>query len=347
MPALPAQARSRTRAGLAALRAEVARARGRATGAIVDLAPRPAAVPAVVGIPGFAAAPDGRAASARIRNRPPGCAAVRDGKPETWNPDGTWNADGGRNAAGGRSAADGGRPDPDAAPAAAKGGSKSSVKGGAKGGSKTGEATGDVATLELAIGTRHRRVRSGIDVVELVDRIKNGEADAFGVLYDRYIDLVFRYVFYRVGNRSLAEDIVSDTFLKAMRRIGTFTWQGTDIGAWFITIARNLVVDHGRASRTRLEFPSDDVLTEIDAHSATLVRGPEESVLTLLRDRTLLDAVRTLTPDQQECVVLRFLEGLSLRETALAMGRKENAVKALQLRAVRALARHLPPAHDF
>jgi RNA polymerase sigma factor (sigma-70 family) len=210
-----------------------------------------------------------------------------------------------------------------------------------------GHGGGDT-TVELAIGTRRPRVGSGIDVVELVHRVKNGEVDAFGVLYDRYADLVFRYVLYRVGNRSLAEDIVSDTFLKALRRIGTFAWQGTDIGAWFITIARNLVIDHSRASRARLEFPSDDVLSEIGAgaHAAASVSGPDESVLTPLRDRTLLDAVRALTPDQRECVVLRFLEGLTLRETALAMGRKENAVKALQLRAVRALARHLPPTSD-
>lgn len=70
--------------------------------------------------------------------------------------------------------------------------------------------------------------------------------------------------------------------------------------------------------------------------------SPEESVLTGITNAALADTVRTLRPDQQECLVLRFLQGLSVRETALTMGRNEGAVKALQHRAVRALARHLP-----
>jgi RNA polymerase sigma-70 factor (ECF subfamily) len=159
------------------------------------------------------------------------------------------------------------------------------------------------------------------------------------MLYDRYADLVFRYVLYRVGNTSLAEDIVSETFLRALRRIGSFTWQGTDIGAWFVTIARNLIVDHSRSSRVRLEFPTDDILAAADEPADA---SPEETVLATLRDRLLLDAVRALSPDQRECVVLRFLEGLSVQETATVMGRAEGAVKQLQLRATRALARRLP-----
>jgi RNA polymerase sigma-70 factor (ECF subfamily) len=158
------------------------------------------------------------------------------------------------------------------------------------------------------------------------------------VLYDHYVDFVYRYVLYRVGDQTLAEDLVSETFLRALRRIGSFTWQGRDIGAWFVTIARNLILDHAKSSRTRLEFPTADILAAADTPGAT---GPEESVLAGLGRRALLDAVRALAPDQQECVVLRFLEGLSVRETALAMGKKEGAVRALQLRAVRTLARRL------
>src|SRR6185312_1266836 len=60
-----------------------------------------------------------------------------------------------------------------------------------------------------------------------------GDPEAFGALYDRYVDLVYRYVYYRVGTRALAEDLTSETFLRALRRITSFTWQGRDIGAWF------------------------------------------------------------------------------------------------------------------
>src|SRR5215212_11691830 len=73
------------------------------------------------------------------------------------------------------------------------------------------------------------------DVVDLVARAQAGDSDAFGMLYDRYVDVVYRYVYYRVNNQSLCEDVVSDTFLRALRRITSFTWQGRDFGAWLVT----------------------------------------------------------------------------------------------------------------
>ncbi len=178
-----------------------------------------------------------------------------------------------------------------------------------------------------------------VDVTDLVRRAQDGDSEAFGRLYDSYLEMVFRYVLYRVGSQAMAEDIVSETFLRALRGISTFTWQGRDIGAWFITIARNLIIDHKKSGHARMEFPTDDILS---AAQAQVVSGPEESVLAVFTSRALLDAVRALSPDQQECVVLRFMEGLTVRETALAMGRNEGAIKALQFRATRSLARHIP-----
>ncbi len=180
----------------------------------------------------------------------------------------------------------------------------------------------------------------------LVARARHGDSEAFGLLYDHYAELVFRYALYRLGGDPVAaEDIVSETFLRALRTIGAFRWQGRDIGAWFVTIARNLLIDQARSARRRFEIPTADILTAADERATALVMpGPEESILAVLTRRELLDAVRRLRPDQQECIALRFLEGLSVRETALAMGRNEGAVRALQLRALRALARSLPAA---
>ena len=81
-------------------------------------------------------------------------------------------------------------------------------------------------------------------VADLVARSQAGEPEAFGLLYDRYVDLVYRYIYYRVGSPTLAEDLVSETFLRALRRIDSFTWQGRDFAAWLVTIARNLIADH-------------------------------------------------------------------------------------------------------
>jgi RNA polymerase sigma-70 factor (ECF subfamily) len=176
-------------------------------------------------------------------------------------------------------------------------------------------------------------------VVELVRQAQSGDADAFGSLYDRYVDLVYRYVYYRVGSLALAEDLVSETFLRALRRIDSFTWQGRDFAAWLVTIARNLITDHFKSSRYRLEVTTEDIL---DAAPPQTAASPESQVLDAMTNRTLLEAVRQLNPEQQECIVLRFLQGLSVGETALVMGKNEGAIKALQYRAVRALARLLP-----
>ena len=176
------------------------------------------------------------------------------------------------------------------------------------------------------------------DVVDLVARAQAGEAEAFGSLYDRYVDVVYRYIYYRVGSRALTEDLCSETFLRALRRITSFTWQGRDFGAWLVTIARNLIADHFKSSRYKLEVTTGEIL---DADRVT--DGPENEVLDNITNMTLLEAVRMLGAEQQECVVLRFLQGFSVTETALAMGKTDGAIKALQYRAVQSLKRLLPP----
>ncbi|HWH00573.1 MAG TPA: ECF subfamily RNA polymerase sigma factor, BldN family [Pilimelia sp.] len=179
------------------------------------------------------------------------------------------------------------------------------------------------------------------EVWALVERAQAGEAEAFGLIYDRYVDTVFRFIYFRVGNRQLAEDLTSDTFLRALKRIGSFTWQGRDLGAWLVTIARNLVADHFKSGRYRLEVTSGDVL-DADREDRGPEGSPEAAVVDHITNVALLTAVKQLNPEQQECIVLRFLQGFSVAETAQAMGKNEGAIKALQYRAVRALARLLP-----
>ncbi|MEU7908479.1 sigma-70 family RNA polymerase sigma factor [Actinoplanes sp. NPDC049118] len=179
------------------------------------------------------------------------------------------------------------------------------------------------------------------EVWALVERAQAGESEAFGLIYDRYVDTVFRFVYFRVGNRQLAEDLTSDTFLRALKRIRGFTWQGRDVGAWLVTIARNLVADHFKSGRYRLEVSTGDVL-DGDREDPGPQGSPESAVLDHITNVALLTAVKQLNPEQQECIVLRFLMGFSVAETAQTMGKNEGAIKALQYRAVRALARLLP-----
>jgi RNA polymerase sigma-70 factor, ECF subfamily len=180
-----------------------------------------------------------------------------------------------------------------------------------------------------------------VRTMDLVERAQDGETEAFGHLYNDYSDTVYRYIYYRVGSKATAEDLTSETFLRALRRIGTFTWQGRDFGAWLVTIARNLVADHFKSSRFRLEVTIGEMLD-----AGKVERSPEDSMLESLSNEALLQAVRKLNPQQQECVTLSFLQGLSVAETARIMGRNEDAIKALQQRAVRTLTRLLPKAGE-
>ncbi|MGI8666233.1 MAG: sigma-70 family RNA polymerase sigma factor [Jatrophihabitans sp.] len=167
----------------------------------------------------------------------------------------------------------------------------------------------------------------------LVQAAQAGDGEAFGKLYDRYVTVVFRFIYYRVNDRALAEDFTSETFLRALRRISSIDYQGRDIGAWFMTIARNIVFDHGKSARFRLELTTGET-----PESGEQVAGPESTVLTNLTNLRLLEAVNELGEEQKECIVLRFLNGLSVAETAAVMGKNDGAIKALQHRAVKRLA---------
>ena len=173
------------------------------------------------------------------------------------------------------------------------------------------------------------------EVVGLVERAQTGDGEAFAQLYDRYVDLVYGYIQNRVRNSHLAEDLTSDVFVRALRSLPNFKWQGVDIGAWLLTIARNRITDHFKSARVRLERTSDEMGDEpLGNH----VDGPEAVAMARDLAANLTRALELLKGEHREVVHLRFVQGLSVAETALAMTRSDGAVKALQYRALRALA---------
>jgi RNA polymerase sigma-70 factor (ECF subfamily) len=177
-----------------------------------------------------------------------------------------------------------------------------------------------------------------LDVIALVDRARTGDPEAFASLYDRYVERVYRFVLYRVGgDQALAEDITSEVFLRALRKIKTFTWQGRDIGAWFLTIGRNLVLDHFKSGRFRLEMVGAE--PAVAGGIGDEVVDAEDEALARISHGELYKALQRLGNEQQEVIYWRFLQGYSVAETAAAMAKSEGAIKALQYRAVKALYR--------
>ena len=174
-------------------------------------------------------------------------------------------------------------------------------------------------------------------LIALVELARGGDSEAFGLLYDHYHVSVYRFLFYRTRSAPLAEDLTSETFFRALRNMKNFRWQGKDFGAWLMTIARNLATDHFKAGRTRLELTTDD-MSDHDAST----EGPEAAVLASLTNELLLEALTELPDEQRDCLVMRFLQGMSIAETAAALGRSDGAVKQLQLRGVRNLAKLMP-----
>ncbi|RYC14222.1 sigma-70 family RNA polymerase sigma factor [Nocardioides zhouii] len=202
-------------------------------------------------------------------------------------------------------------------------------RGGASGSSPVGDE--DQATSSELDGAERERL------IALVELARAGDKDAFGLLYDHYQASVYRFLYYRTRSQALAEDLTSETFFRALRSMNNFRWQGKDFGAWLMTIARNLTTDHFKAGRTRLEMTTEDMSPHDDA-----TEGPESAVLAGLTNEALLTALTKLPDEQRECLIMRFLQGMSIAETAKALSRSDGAVKQLQLRGVRNLAKLLP-----
>ncbi len=168
----------------------------------------------------------------------------------------------------------------------------------------------------------------------LLERAKAYDPEALAELYDRYAPRIYAYIYRRLGDAALAEDLTGELFLRVLRAIrNEQTWRGSFV-AWLYRIAHNLVVDHLRRQPALPPLSLSDALVAPEGDPATAV----EAILTQERLRT---ALGLLTPEQQEVLALRFGEGLTARETAQVMQKTTGAVEALQRRALASLRRIL------
>ena len=170
----------------------------------------------------------------------------------------------------------------------------------------------------------------------LLTRALKADPDALGQIYDRFVDKIYRYVYHRVGSAGVAEDITGQVFMRMLEAIKAGRpWQ-TSFSGWLYRIAHNLVVDHYRR-RSRASFVDIDEAAPIHAPGGDPIQAAE---MQLNRAR-LHAALTSLTDEQAQVITLRFLEELSIAETAEVMGKTEGAIKALQYRAILALKKVL------
>jgi RNA polymerase sigma-70 factor (ECF subfamily) len=167
---------------------------------------------------------------------------------------------------------------------------------------------------------------------ELVDLARGGDREAFGELYERYIEKIYNYAYYRTGNHHDAEDLSERVFTRAMHHIENYTERGAPFQAWLYRIAHNLVANWHR-DRARRKIISLDEFIAISLKADSPDAEAEEN-----EEKTrLLAAVRRLPPERQQLLILKFVEHLSNAEIGAIMNRTEGAVKSLYHRTLLAL----------
>jgi RNA polymerase sigma-70 factor (ECF subfamily) len=180
------------------------------------------------------------------------------------------------------------------------------------------------------------------EVEDLVRRAQQGHSEAFAGLYEAFYDKIYRYVMFKTGDTLEAEDLTEEVFLRMLESIGSFKWQGYPFTSWLFRIAHNLVIDYYRKSGRQKKTSLDDAMRVVGSDGVDVDRKLDIE----LSIKEVKDAMGGLTQLQQEVLSLRFAGGLSVAETAEAMGKKENAVKALQHAAIKKLRTLLGPAME-
>ncbi len=172
----------------------------------------------------------------------------------------------------------------------------------------------------------------------LLERAGRADLQALGEIYDRYVERIYSYIYHRVGQVELAEDLTGQVFMRMLEAIRSGRGWQTSFSGWLYRIAHNLVIDYYRR-RSRASFVDIDETPPI----AVVEEEPSRRVQAALDREDLLAALKQLTEEQAQVITLRFLEGLSIAEVAAIMGKNEGAIKALQYRAIIALRRIMQP----
>ena len=172
-----------------------------------------------------------------------------------------------------------------------------------------------------------------VDDTDLVTRAKRGDQAAFTQIYERYANAIYRYIYFRVGEADLAEDLQADVFLRMFEGLERYEDRGWPISAWLYRIAHDRTVDTLRRRKVRRHVPYERWDGSYD--------GPEDKISAQLEHEELVDSLNDLTTEQRQVILMRFMNDMSIQEVAKELGRSEGSVKALQHRGLQSLARRM------
>jgi RNA polymerase sigma-70 factor (ECF subfamily) len=170
------------------------------------------------------------------------------------------------------------------------------------------------------------------EVRGLVERAVGGDIEAYGELYGIYLDRIYRYVYYQVRNKVVAEDLTEEIFLKAWRAIGRYTWKGQPFSSWLYKIAHNHIVDYYRTKRQH-EVLQEEIVADDGS--------PEEEAEGRATRQEILEAIATLPQQQQQVVIMKFIDDLDNKEIEQVIGKSQGAIRVLQTRALATLRQKL------
>lgn len=172
------------------------------------------------------------------------------------------------------------------------------------------------------------------DEARLIRQAQSGDAEAFAQVYDAYVERVYRYIYFRVSDEVMTEDLTSQVFLKAWESLDRYKVGRSPYIAWLYSIARNLVIDHYRTRKENLSL--EDVILQAPREDA-----PDEQTELRFNLQAMRDGLQSLTEEQQQVLILRFIAGLPNENIAKMMNKREGAIRALQMRGLQTLAKYM------
>jgi RNA polymerase sigma-70 factor, ECF subfamily len=172
-----------------------------------------------------------------------------------------------------------------------------------------------------------RRNKTKGEESSLIQRAIRRDVDAFGRLYDMYVDRVYRHIYYRIGNVADTEDLTQQVFLKAWQAIGRYKKTASPFLAWLITISHNMVVDFYRTKKDKKYLENGDIPDDS-------ISSPEQETEARFVQHRLRQAIVQLRGDQQQVVLLRFIEGFQFKEIASLLGKSDGAIRVILHRAL-------------